>query len=190
VLSSEPAADHNFNILRLNGLTIFPGNRSTPALRLQFERQECKPTAAGLNSINQRKGVAMKRSFFMMAMAVVLLLAYLPACQSPDVPGQTGNDLDIRTQDPNLDDLYGGFNLSDEAPGFDDPVLLSEFDETKLVEYDDPIEQEADVAYAIRCPLPQHYLMITWGNLDRDSTINYSTDWSGSLTVDRGAILL
>ena len=132
----------------------------------------------------------MKRFYFLMVMAVVLSLAYLPACQSPDVSGPAENDIGTRPQDPNLDDPYGGFNLADEAPGFDDPVLLGEFDEATLVEYDDPIGRESDIAAAVKRPLPQHYLMITWGNLERDSTINFSTDWSGSLMVDRGAILL
>jgi hypothetical protein len=30
--------------------------------------------------------------------------------------------------------------------------------------------------------------MVTWGNLRSDSTINYSTDWTGSLCVENGAV--
>jgi hypothetical protein len=132
----------------------------------------------------------MKRFYLFLVMAVVLSLAWLPACQSPDASGPTENDLETRTQEPNLDDPYGGFNLADEAPGFDDPVLLNEFDDSKVAEYNDPVSQQPDIAAAIKRPLPQHYLMITWGNLERDSLIDYWTEWRGSLTVDQGAILL
>jgi hypothetical protein len=35
---------------------------------------------------------------------------------------------------------------------------------------------------------PRRFLLITWGNLRDDSTITFSTDWSGSLCVENGAV--
>ncbi len=133
----------------------------------------------------------MKRAYLLLiCLTLTTTLAWLPACQSPDVTGPIENDLLTREQDPNLDDPYGGYNVADEAPGFDDPALLEEFGEKAVEEFDDPISLEPLVADIVAMPLPQHFLMITWGNIERDTTIDFVTEWSGSLTIDLGAIIL
>ncbi|MFH1755259.1 MAG: hypothetical protein ABIA59_06105 [Candidatus Latescibacterota bacterium] len=133
----------------------------------------------------------MKRiNFFLIAIILAGALAWLPACQSTDVTGPTENDILTREQDPNLDDPYGGYNLADEAPGFEDAALIDEFGEDATREYDDPMNRDPLVADILSRPAAQHFLMITWGNLERDSTIDFVTEWSGSLTVDPGIILL
>ncbi|NIM20293.1 MAG: hypothetical protein GTO51_08695 [Candidatus Latescibacteria bacterium] len=133
----------------------------------------------------------MKRaSLFLVAIITLTALAWLPACQSPEVTEPTSQDLYTREQVPDLDDPYGGLNLADEAPAFGDPMMLEEFGESMVQEYDDPIANRAGVAEMMRHRLGRHYLMITWGNLERDTTITFWTEWSGSLTVDPGVIIL
>jgi len=133
----------------------------------------------------------MKRiHIFLMVISLLGALAWLPACQSTDISGPADNNIEAREQIPDLDDPYGGYNMADEAPGFDDPAMIEEFGEEASAEYNDPMNSDPLVAGLMNRPPAQHFLMITWGNLERDSTVDFVTEWSGSLTVDPGAILL
>ncbi len=133
----------------------------------------------------------MKRThLFLAVLAFAAALAFLPACQTSEVTGPTDSELYTRDQVPDINDPYGGYNLADEPPGFGDPALLEESSEAKGMDYDDPISDTPAVARLIDRPVPRHFLLITWGNLERDSTITFATDWSGSLTVDAGTIIL
>jgi hypothetical protein len=137
------------------------------------------------------KGAVMKRiNLFLMVMVLFGALAWLPACNSTDVSGPEVPDIETREQNPDLDDPYGGYNVADEAPGFGDPAMIEEFGDAATVDYDDPMNADPLVANIMSRPMAQHFLMITWGNLERDSTVDFVTEWSGSLTVDPGVILL
>jgi hypothetical protein len=133
----------------------------------------------------------MKRvNLFLMVIVLLAALAWLPACQSTDVAGPTENDIATREQVPDLDDPYGGYNLADESPGFDDAAMIEQFGDAATKEYDDSMNDDPLVANLRHRPMAQHFLMVTWGNLRRDSTVDFVTEWSGSLTVDPGAIVL
>jgi hypothetical protein len=133
----------------------------------------------------------MKRlSVFLLAIVVTAPLASLEGCRTSEGPAAVDDELYTREQVMDLDDAYGGFNFSDEAPGFDDPGLLGEFSEDGEAEFDDPITRDPRVAEFDRRQRDRLYLMITWGNLCRSREIDFVTDWSGSLTVDPGAIVL
>lgn len=133
----------------------------------------------------------MKRiNLFLMVIVLLGAMAWLPACQSTDVAGPEQNDIETREQIPDLDDPYGGYNVADEAPGFDDAEMIEQFGDAATVEYNDPMNRDPLVADILSRPMAQHFLMITWGNLERDSTVDFVTEWSGSLTVDPGVILL
>lgn len=133
----------------------------------------------------------MKRTpIFAISLVVLVLLLWLPACQSPDGPDSTGSNLLTREENPNLDDPYGGYNLGDEPAAFDDPVLMSEFSGEEEPEYDDSFEHDSYVQDVERRCSRRFFLRITWGNLERDSSVTFVTDWSGSLTVDNGVAVL
>jgi hypothetical protein len=93
-----------------------------------------------------------------------------------------------REESPDLNDEYGGFNMKDDAPAFDDPEMLSEF--VQDPSYSDRFANDADVLNEDRLDRERLFLMITWGNLHRDEGITHRTDWSGSLSIDPGAIVL
>ena len=90
----------------------------------------------------------------------------------------------------NLNDAYGGYNLADEAPNFGDAMLAADYGPGAAVAVDDPLANDRDIADREARAHRQRFLMITWGNLDADTTINYRTDWTGSLTVENGVALL
>nr|MBN2277848.1 hypothetical protein [candidate division Zixibacteria bacterium] len=91
------------------------------------------------------------------------------------------------TQD--IADEFGGFTATDEAAAFGDPALAAEMtddedfaDEILLSPAVDSIVSDEEVgAYVLR---------LTWGSLNYDSTVNQLTDWTGSLTISRGAVII
>lgn len=132
-----------------------------------------------------------RAGIFLTILGVLALLAWLPSCRSPESPaGGVDEELYTRDEVPNLDDPYGGFNLNDEAPAFGDQDLQEQFSPSSEVAYADRMEQDPRIDVINRRPIPKLYLRITWGNLRRDSTVNFATDWSGSLTVDNGVVVL
>lgn len=94
------------------------------------------------------------------------------------------NDVSNRTQTVNLDDTYGGFNTADEKPYFGDPYLRENFGPDANLTFtaagDDPTLTDRR--------RPHRFLMVTWGNLRHDSLVTYSTDWTGGICVDNGAV--
>jgi hypothetical protein len=130
-----------------------------------------------------------------MSVVVVTVIAAIligGGCSESDGPTGTDDGLYTREQIPDLDDPYGGYNFADEAPGFGDASLIDEFGDDITI--DDPYENDPTIAVRER-DRDGHvrgrlFLAITWGNLHKDPTIDHVTDWSGSLTVDPGAILL
>jgi len=94
------------------------------------------------------------------------------------------NDVSTRTQSVNLDDPYGGYNTADEQPAFGDSYLLDNYgaETNNFVAASDSDSTREDHMRIHR------YLMVTWGNLRADSTIDFSTDWSGSLCVENAIV--
>jgi hypothetical protein len=117
-------------------------------------------------------------------------MTWVAGCRSPESPAPQSDvsDLADREESPDLNDEYGGFNLRDDQPAFGDPELASEFVEEEAVL--DRYAEDEDVVDENRLDRPRHFLMITWGNLHRDESITHRTDWSGSLSISSGAIVL
>jgi len=113
-------------------------------------------------------------------------------CGESEGPSAPEDNLYTREQVANLDDPYGGYNFADEAPGFGDPALIDEFGDDPV--FNDPFENDPVVTTRERDRegrlRGRVFLAVTWGNLHKDSTITHATDWTGSLRVDPGVILL
>jgi len=124
------------------------------------------------------------RTLFSIALVAIVAVWGVVGCDS-SMDADAPADISSRTQTINLDDPYGGYNTADERPGFGDPYLLENYG-----------ADQANLAFAaadldttrIDRRRPHRFLMITWGNLRADSTIDASTDWSGSLCVENGAV--
>ncbi len=113
---------------------------------------------------------------------VVALLFWASGCsESPTEPGAS--------QDLNLEDEFGGYTASVEAPGFGDPELLSEAEGDE--EYNDQMLGSPEIDSAIADPAAEYYhFRAVWGHLYFDSTVTEITDWTGSLTVSRGVEII
>jgi hypothetical protein len=123
------------------------------------------------------------RTFVPIAFACALSAWALVGCDQStdaDAPG----DMSSRTQSINLNDPYGGYNTANEKPAFGDPYLSANYgaEGNNLVALSD-----ADTTRESHMRV-HRYLLVTWGNLRADSTINFSTDWSGSLCVENGIV--
>jgi hypothetical protein len=121
----------------------------------------------------------MKRILTFMFMAAIAG-AFLVSCSNDPA----GTEL---TQ-PDLED-FGDFQATAEAPAFGDPLIadLSDGDEP----YDDIMAQSTEVTDVESSDNPQIYgLRMIWGNLLEDEDVTDLTDWSGSLTISRGAVVV
>ncbi|MCI0451824.1 MAG: hypothetical protein L0Z51_05455 [Candidatus Latescibacteria bacterium] len=114
--------------------------------------------------------------------ATLVLVWALAGCDNA-TDADTANDVSSREQTVDLDDTYGGFNTADEAPAFDDPMLLSDYGPDGDVAYIDDV----DTTHTDRRH-PRRYLMITWGNLRCDSLVDVALDWTGGLCAENGVI--
>ena len=84
---------------------------------------------------------------------------------------------------------FGEFKANNEEPAFGDPEIAEML--TEETDFADPVadmpeivEAENDEATDIYC------LRMVWGNLEGDSGVAELTDWSGSLTLTRGGIVV
>ena len=119
-----------------------------------------------------------KRFFF--SLAVAALMVWAVGCS--DNPVKTDN-----TQD--LADDFGGYTPTDEAPAFGDASLLAVEDEEE--EIDDPILASPSVQQVVNnVDAGVFHFRAVWGRIPYDSTVTEATDWTGSLTISRGAIVL
>jgi hypothetical protein len=136
------------------------------------------------------KGAEMKRTRLYLLIALAAMALWMIAgCSTTEEPG-IDDDLVSRDQVVDLDDPYGGFNFGDEEPAFGDEAMTEMFGPELDATYDDPMEGDPEVEKARDARRPITYLMITWGNLEADSTIDFPTDWSGTLSAENGAICL
>jgi hypothetical protein len=90
---------------------------------------------------------------------------------------------------PDLEEEWGGYKTTSEAPGFGDPEMLSEFEDDQ--EEVDLLETDSQIAEAMEdSAVEVYFLRIVWGNLQWDTTATTLLDWSGSAQVDKGALVL
>jgi hypothetical protein len=88
-----------------------------------------------------------------------------------------------------LNEANGGYDTRDEAPGFGDPAFLEIFAEA--VPVDDNIADDPSVSEMEDDPEAMiHFLTIRWGQLQYNPDLEEVTDWGGSISVDRGAVIV
>lgn len=103
--------------------------------------------------------------------------------------GKKINGSETPAEVPDLEDEFGGYRASNEAPGFGDPAMLAEFGEDG--EVTDLLSTDPQIAEDIEDSLVDvYFLRITWGRLDPDTTFTTVADWSGSAQIDKGVLVL
>ncbi|UCD16793.1 MAG: hypothetical protein JSV44_10085 [Candidatus Zixiibacteriota bacterium] len=122
----------------------------------------------------------MYRNLLMLLLTLVLA-GFLVGCSS-----ETSTSVDDRES---IADSFGGLEPTDEAPAFGDPVIASEMVEDE--NFDDPLLTSPDVESLINdANVSAYALRIIWGSLEYDPSVTTVTDWTGSLKVSDGAIVV
>jgi len=124
----------------------------------------------------------MTRKLFLPLLALALLF-WVAGCS--DNPSQT----DTATETPNLEEDFGGYTATDDEPGFSDPDLLAA--ENGEEDFDDAMLGAPEVDSVIAdVEAGMFHFRAIWGQLCYDSTVVEETDWSGSLSITRGAEII
>lgn len=120
----------------------------------------------------------MKRIFLAIS-ALILVVWIIGGCSSSTQPKTTATTATD----------FGSYTTANEQPAFGDTTIAQQTEDATA--YDDPcgtphIEDSLEnlsssSIYALR---------VVWGNLEKDSAITTSTDWSGKITIDTGAIIV
>jgi len=114
---------------------------------------------------------------FVMALALIGLIT---GCSS---------DNSTTTGESDISEEFGGFLPTAEAPSFGDDTIATLMGDDQ--DYEDPMLTNTVVEEELQDSLTDIYsLRIVWGMLRYDSTMTTPTDWSGSLTISRGSIIL
>lgn len=99
------------------------------------------------------------------------------------------NDSAIPTTSGTGTDQFGSYTATNESPAFGDPYLTAATADEQT--YSDPLAAVPAVDSLVNNPDAGFFhLRIVWGQLEYDSTMTTPTDWTGSLSVSRGAEIL
>jgi hypothetical protein len=124
------------------------------------------------------------RTLFMLALAIAFGIT---ACQKSD-PFSSISDEAIDENEIILESEFGDFDTSNEAPAFGDPELAAKDGEDITVS--DIASSDPAVADAMSdaSGIPAIFLRLGWGHLAGDSTESETTDWSGTIEVNKGVL--
>jgi hypothetical protein len=90
-----------------------------------------------------------------------------------------------------LESANAGLTMDDEAPMFGEPAAFEAAALEPERAYDDPMDGDPSVAEAREAPDGVAYrTLVLWGQMPPDRTVAEPTDWSGSFSVNRGAIVV
>ncbi len=119
------------------------------------------------------------------------LLAAVPAaCGALDATDE-GTDEEAAEIATALEAENGGLTMDDEAPLFGDEDGFAAAELEAVVEHDDPIEADPAVAEMLSAPgAAIYHTVVLWGQMPPDFDAEVAVDWDGSLSVNRGAVLI
>ncbi len=124
----------------------------------------------------------MIKKLFPAFLSVVLLLWAAGCSENPVEPDALSGAL-------NLEDEFGGYTSQLESEGFGDDELVQEADADE--EYNDAMLLTPGVDTLVGDPdVGYYHFRAVWGQMCYDSTVIDPTDWSGSLTISRGAEII
>lgn len=124
------------------------------------------------------------RSLFVLTLTIVFGII---ACQKND-PLSSNNNESIDENEVVLESEFGDFDTSNEAPAFGDPELASKDGEDVAVSDIAASDPAIIDAMSDASGVPAIFLRLGWGHLEGDSTETETTDWSGSIEVNKGVL--
>ncbi|MFH1277570.1 MAG: hypothetical protein ABIK65_04250 [Candidatus Eisenbacteria bacterium] len=123
----------------------------------------------------------------LLALATVSLVMFLFGC-GENSPTDSGSIPDGE-ENVDLNAEFGGYEATDEAAAFGMGDLEKMAEDG--VEAHDQVAEESEVVALGAAPATNVYVLrLAWGMLEGDSSVTVETDWSGSISVDRGAVIV
>lgn len=155
--------------------TIVSGMRLDSLLRTDIYGSTYKVNTAGEGE------TSMIRKFLFPFLALTLLV-WVVGCSEKGAESELAQTTD-------LNEDFGGFTTASDSPAFGDPDLMaSESDE---VEIEDVMAFTPEVSAIESDPAVGIFrFRAVWGHLRLDTTETEVTDWTGSLSISRGAVLI
>ena len=124
----------------------------------------------------------MKTTLFGIGALMIALGAAGCTTDELDDAGQIASEIEMEN---------GGLDMEDEAPMFGEPELYADADLVDEVPYDDSMESDTEVAAAMNAPDAVVYnATVLWGQFPGDPTNTQPRNWSGTISVNRGAMIL
>lgn len=119
-------------------------------------------------------------------LAVLLLATCTTACTTD---GASPDDVAAVTSD--LEQVNGGFDTADEVPMFDEELAFNSAALEADATVTDTMSADPEVSTIESAPNGDRIrVLIAWGRMPADPTATTGRDWSGSLTVSRGAVIV
>ncbi len=116
---------------------------------------------------------------FVMLVALTLSLGIVGCGDKNTEPDNSAGEI-------NLTDDFGGYKATNETPAFGDSEMSGEGNEAA----NDPLSARSDVDSLKNDPEVNVYSVeFLWGHFEMDSTETDITDWSGTISVERGAVV-
>jgi len=123
----------------------------------------------------------MKKVFFLLLVLAATALT-IGGCSTSTEPADNTSNLEN----------FGSYQATDEpSADFGDPALAELLTDQSEQPYTDPAATSPAVDSLENSLRPDLFCFrMVWGNLARDSNITNLTDWSGTLTLSRGAVIV
>lgn len=119
------------------------------------------------------------------------LAGALSACGSDGAPSDEGAGDDADEIAAALELENGGFTMEDEAPLFGDDDAFAAAELEAEADYDDPMDADPAVVADLGAPDGAIYhAAILWGQMPADLESDAAVDWSGTLSINRGALII
>ena len=117
------------------------------------------------------------------------LAGALAACGSAGEPTDEGDEADEIAAA--LERENGGFTMEDEAPVFGDEDAFAAAELEAETDYDDPMDRDPAVVADLGAPAAAVYhAAILWGQMPADVESDVAVDWSGTLSINRGGLII
>ncbi len=119
------------------------------------------------------------------------LAGALTACGIRDAADDDDTEAEADEIASALEQENGGLTMDDEAPQFDDEDGFAAAELESESDYEDPMEADPDVSAALSAPdAAIYHTVVLWGQMPPDFDAEIAVDWSGSLSINRGAMLI
>lgn len=130
----------------------------------------------------------MKITKVLLALVTMTMVLFLVGC-GENSPADSAGGLSEGEENVDLNADFGGYETTDETPAFGVEDLAKSADDG--IPAADAVADEPEVINLGVAPATNVYVVrLAWGMLEGDSSITTETDWSGSISVDRGAIVV